>query len=141
MDQGSQRVMESVLKVIDEYDLYGQVSCGDFMGERGFPPLFVWRPVCEVSLPLGFTPPSYSYTFCQSLSSACHVQVAYPKHHTQGDISDIYLLVTSTKGVFVNAALQVSASSQPGAGQPVACLGVHVPGDAAHVPDVNICIL
>ena len=36
------------------------------------------------------------------------VQVAYPKHHTQADISDIYLLATATKGVFVNVALQVS---------------------------------
>ena len=46
MDQGSQRVMESVLKVIDEYDLYGQVSCGACMGERGGAPVkLVWRPV------------------------------------------------------------------------------------------------
>ncbi len=34
--------------------------------------------------------------------------VAYPKRHTQDDISDIYLLPAATRGVFVNIALQVS---------------------------------
>jgi hypothetical protein len=33
--------------------------------------------------------------------------VAYPKKHTQNDISDIYLLPAATRGVFVNIALQV----------------------------------
>jgi hypothetical protein len=33
--------------------------------------------------------------------------VAYPKQHTQNDISDIYLLPAATRGVFVNIALQV----------------------------------
>jgi sucrose-phosphate synthase len=32
--------------------------------------------------------------------------VAYPKRHTQDDISDIYLLPAATRGVFVNIALQ-----------------------------------
>ncbi|KIY91534.1 sucrose-phosphate synthase [Monoraphidium neglectum] len=32
--------------------------------------------------------------------------VAYPKHHGQDDISDIYLLPQRTRGVFVNIALQ-----------------------------------
>lgn len=32
--------------------------------------------------------------------------VAYPKHHKQSDISDIYLLAAATGGVFVNIALQ-----------------------------------
>ena len=32
--------------------------------------------------------------------------VAYPKHHGQGDISDIYLFAADTRGVFVNIALQ-----------------------------------
>ncbi|MEW5317912.1 MAG: hypothetical protein WDW38_009174 [Sanguina aurantia] len=32
--------------------------------------------------------------------------VAYPKRHSQTDISDIYLLAAATKGVFVNPALQ-----------------------------------
>jgi len=32
--------------------------------------------------------------------------VAYPKHHTQQDISDIYLFARETRGVFVNIALQ-----------------------------------
>lgn len=32
--------------------------------------------------------------------------VAYPKHHSQQDISDIYLLPAATRGVFVNVALQ-----------------------------------
>ncbi|WIA09452.1 hypothetical protein OEZ85_008853 [Tetradesmus obliquus] len=32
--------------------------------------------------------------------------VAYPKKHTQDDISDIYLLPAATRGVFVNIALQ-----------------------------------
>lgn len=32
--------------------------------------------------------------------------VAYPKHHTQADISDIYLFARETRGVFVNIALQ-----------------------------------
>lgn len=32
--------------------------------------------------------------------------VAYPKHHTQSDISDIYLFAHETRGVFVNIALQ-----------------------------------
>ncbi|KAF6252365.1 hypothetical protein COO60DRAFT_1287118 [Scenedesmus sp. NREL 46B-D3] len=32
--------------------------------------------------------------------------VAYPKQHTQDDISDIYLLPAATRGVFVNIALQ-----------------------------------
>lgn len=35
--------------------------------------------------------------------------VAYPKKHTQDDISDIYLLPAATRGVFVNIALQVGA--------------------------------
>ena len=35
--------------------------------------------------------------------------VAYPKRHTQDDISDIYLLPAATRGVFVNIALQVRA--------------------------------
>ena len=33
--------------------------------------------------------------------------MAYPKRHTQDDISDIYLLPHHTRGVFVNIALQV----------------------------------
>jgi hypothetical protein len=33
--------------------------------------------------------------------------VAYPKRHSQDDISDIYLLPHHTRGVFVNCALQV----------------------------------
>ncbi|GAX74135.1 hypothetical protein CEUSTIGMA_g1584.t1 [Chlamydomonas eustigma] len=56
MAPSSQRVLVDVLRVVDEYDLYGQV--------------------------------------------------AYPKRHAQSDISDIYLLATATKGVFVNVALQ-----------------------------------
>jgi hypothetical protein len=32
--------------------------------------------------------------------------VAYPKHHTQADVSDIYLYAFQTRGVFVNVALQ-----------------------------------
>ncbi|KAL4458202.1 hypothetical protein ABPG75_013067 [Micractinium tetrahymenae] len=32
--------------------------------------------------------------------------VSYPKHHTQKDISDIYLFAYATRGVFVNIALQ-----------------------------------
>lgn len=32
--------------------------------------------------------------------------VAYPKHHAQTDISDIYLFAGETRGVFVNIALQ-----------------------------------
>ncbi len=32
--------------------------------------------------------------------------VAYPKKHTQKDISDIYLLPFATRGVFTNVALQ-----------------------------------
>lgn len=32
--------------------------------------------------------------------------VAYPKHHGQSDISDIYLFARETRGVFVNIALQ-----------------------------------
>ncbi|GBF90940.1 sucrose-phosphate synthase-like [Raphidocelis subcapitata] len=56
MAPGSARVLESVLKLVDAYDLYG-----------------------------------------------C---VAYPKRHSQDDISDIYLLPHHTRGVFVNIALQ-----------------------------------
>ena len=37
--------------------------------------------------------------------------MAYPKQHTQADISDIYLLATATKGVFVNPALQVTTKN------------------------------
>lgn len=37
--------------------------------------------------------------------------VAYPKSHTQDDISDIYLLPAATRGVFVNIALQVCAAA------------------------------
>ena len=37
--------------------------------------------------------------------------VAYPKRHTQDDISDIYLLPAATRGVFVNIALQVRHST------------------------------
>lgn len=36
--------------------------------------------------------------------------VAYPKRHSQDDISDIYLLPHHTRGVFVNIALQVGGS-------------------------------
>eukprot|EP00892_Ulva_mutabilis_P007983 jgi/Ulvmu1/5557/UM023_0093.1 len=54
--KGSQHVLTTVLKLIDEYDLYGSV--------------------------------------------------AYPKAHSQQDISDIYLLAKETRGVFVNIALQ-----------------------------------
>ena len=32
--------------------------------------------------------------------------VAFPKHHRQADVSDIYLLAAATRGVFVNVALQ-----------------------------------
>lgn len=32
--------------------------------------------------------------------------VAYPKHHTQADITDIYRFAHATRGVFVNIALQ-----------------------------------
>jgi hypothetical protein len=32
--------------------------------------------------------------------------VAYPKRHTQNDISDIYLFPRSTHGIFTNIALQ-----------------------------------
>lgn len=32
--------------------------------------------------------------------------VAYPKHHAQSDVTDIYLLAASTRGAFVNVALQ-----------------------------------
>ena len=32
--------------------------------------------------------------------------VAYPKKHTQADISDIYRLPLATRGVFTNVALQ-----------------------------------
>jgi sucrose-phosphate synthase len=35
--------------------------------------------------------------------------VAYPKHHCQDDISDIYAFAARTRGVFVNIALQVRA--------------------------------
>ena len=41
--------------------------------------------------------------------------VAYPKHHSQDDISDIYLLPHHTRGVFVNIALQVSGGARGGA--------------------------
>ncbi len=40
--------------------------------------------------------------------------MAYPKRHTQADISDIYLLATATKGVFVNVALQASGAGGGG---------------------------
>ncbi|KXZ52724.1 hypothetical protein GPECTOR_8g118 [Gonium pectorale] len=53
---GSCRVMESVLRLVDTYDLYGSV--------------------------------------------------AYPKRHSQADVSDIYHLAAATRGVFVNVALQ-----------------------------------
>jgi sucrose-phosphate synthase len=33
-------------------------------------------------------------------------KIAYPKKHTQQDISDLYLLASHTRGVFVNIALQ-----------------------------------
>lgn len=42
--------------------------------------------------------------------------VAYPKRHTQDDISDIYLLPAATRGVFVNIALQVSKGMWTGVG-------------------------
>jgi hypothetical protein len=50
-------------------------------------PSITWPPLCNPHPP----PPS----------------VAYPKRHTQNDISDIYLLPHHTRGVFVNIALQV----------------------------------
>ncbi len=35
--------------------------------------------------------------------------VAYPKHHNQSDISDIYMLAGATRGIFTNVALQARA--------------------------------
>ena len=55
MSGGNAAVMTSVLKLIDKYDLYGQV--------------------------------------------------AYPKHHKQADVPEIYRLAAKTKGVFINPAL------------------------------------
>lgn len=55
MHQSSTAVLTTVLKLIDRYDLYGQV--------------------------------------------------AYPKHHKQSDVPEIYRLAAKTKGVFINPAL------------------------------------
>lgn len=55
MSGGNASVLTTVLKLIDKYDLYGQV--------------------------------------------------AYPKHHKQYDVPDIYRLAAKTKGVFINPAL------------------------------------
>lgn len=55
MSSGSSSVLTTVLKLIDKYDLYGQV--------------------------------------------------AYPKHHKQTDVPEIYRLAAKTKGVFINPAL------------------------------------
>lgn len=55
MSGGNAAVLTTVLKLIDKYDLYGQV--------------------------------------------------AYPKHHKQSDVPDIYRLAAKTKGVFINPAL------------------------------------
>eukprot|EP00253_Pinus_taeda_P014286 PITA_14286 len=55
MSSGNAAVLTTILKLIDKYDLYGQV--------------------------------------------------AYPKHHKQSDVPDIYRLATKTKGVFINPAL------------------------------------
>ncbi|KAK4266638.1 hypothetical protein QN277_027528 [Acacia crassicarpa] len=55
MSSGNASVLTTVLKLIDKYDLYGQV--------------------------------------------------AYPKHHKQSDVPDIYRLAAKTKGVFINPAL------------------------------------
>lgn len=55
MPAGNAAVLTTILKLIDKYDLYGQV--------------------------------------------------AYPKHHQQTEVSDIYRLAAKTKGVFINPAL------------------------------------
>ncbi|KAF2297251.1 hypothetical protein GH714_020029 [Hevea brasiliensis] len=55
MSNSSSVVLTTVLKLIDKYDLYGQV--------------------------------------------------AYPKHHKQSEVPDIYRLAAKTKGVFINPAL------------------------------------
>ena len=55
MHGSSTDVLTAVLKLIDRYDLYGQV--------------------------------------------------AYPKHHKQSDVPEIYRLAAKTKGVFINPAL------------------------------------
>ncbi|KAJ8648862.1 hypothetical protein MRB53_001885 [Persea americana] len=55
MSSGNASILTTVLKLIDKYDLYGQV--------------------------------------------------AYPKHHKQSDVPDIYRLAAKTRGVFVNPAL------------------------------------
>ncbi|GMH20280.1 hypothetical protein Nepgr_022121 [Nepenthes gracilis] len=55
MSSGNASVLITVLKLIDKYDLYGQV--------------------------------------------------AYPKHHKQSDVPEIYRLAAKTKGVFINPAL------------------------------------
>ncbi|WOH08252.1 hypothetical protein DCAR_0727690 [Daucus carota subsp. sativus] len=55
MSAGNANVLTTVLKLIDRYDLYGQV--------------------------------------------------AFPKHHKQNDVPDIYRLAAKTKGVFINPAL------------------------------------
>lgn len=55
--------------------------------------------------------------------------VAYPKRHSQTDISDIYLLAAATKGVFVNPALQVSGGSQSSKVQVVTMQAQHSGSD------------
>lgn len=49
----------------------------------------------------------------QTCHPAAAASVAYPKRHSQDDISDIYLLPAATRGVFVNIALQVRRAVCP----------------------------
>jgi len=133
MASGSAKVLEAVLKLVDAYDLYGRWVCvcvwvgvdgvdetkmkvgqrilGVCLGgvvamrrSRGGQSsadkvcgLFLWSTKPNTPNATTPTPPPRS--------------VAYPKHHSQDDISDIYLLPHHTRGVFVNIALQVRHQS------------------------------
>ena len=54
--------------------------------------------------------------------------VAYPKKHTQADISDIYRLPFATRGVFTNVALQ----------EPFGLTVIEVSADARAVKDLQL---
>ena len=86
MAADSAKVIQQVLKLIDGYDLYGRCAPAG-------PALPGCLPACACD-----QDPAADKALLRS--------VAYPKRHTQADISDIYRLPLATRGVFTNVALQ-----------------------------------
>ena len=136
MAGGSAKVIQQVLKLVDGYDLYGRcASSGYTQPGYLVTALLLTRkqasrqagrqadraqPIAaSFSASLARVRPAAKWHVCKALSSPVShrssrlpkqgvlcCSVAYPKRHTQADISDIYRLPLATRGVFTNVALQ-----------------------------------